>query len=453
MNRYAFIGNDTGKKLYKKFRNLPIVDYHCHLSPKEIYEDLPFNNIGEIWLAADHYKWRLMRTAGIEEDLITGDKTSYKDKFTNYSKALEFAAGHPLYHWSHLELMMYFGIDTPLNSETADQIWEKANSYIKETKMSPRKLIEQSNVQIICTTDDIADELTWHEKIAQDSSFKTKVLPTFRTDNLLLIRRDGYKEYVDNLGRVSGIKITDFSSLKLAVEKRLEYFCEHGCRISDLGIPMFPDRIADDNECDKIFKSALVGKDVSDDQYSGFVGNMYLFLNGLYKERNIISQWHLAVVRNSNSVLAQRNGADCGVDCVGNPINGNHLIMMLDAINKTSGLPDTIIYSLNESNISQIACIAAAFPNVHSGAAWWFCDHKRGICDQIKVISENASLGSFYGMLTDSRSFLSYARHDYFRQILCGIVGEWIESGEYDLQSAERLIEKICYENIKDAIS
>lgn len=453
MNRYAFIGNNTGKKLYEKIQNLPIVDYHCHLSPKEIYENAPFENIGEIWLAADHYKWRLMRTAGIDEDLITGDKTSYKDKFLNYSKALEFAAGHPLYHWSHLELMMYFGIDTPLNSETADLIWEEANSYIKETKMSPRKLIEQSNVEIICTTDDIADNLMWHEKISEDSSFKTKVLPTFRTDNLLLIRRDGYKEYIDNLSKVSGIEITDFSTLKFAVEKRLQYFCEHGCRVSDLGIPLFPDRIADDKECDNIFKAALEGEEISDSQYSGFVGNMYLFLNGLYKERNIISQWHLAVTRNSNTVLFDRLGADCGVDCVGNPINGNALIMMLDAINKASGLPDTIIYSLNESNIAQLACIAAAFPNVRMGSAWWFCDHKRGIEDQIKVISENASLGSFYGMLTDSRSFLSYARHDYFRQILCGMVGEWIESGEYDLQSAERLIEKICYKNIKDAIS
>lgn len=452
MQKYAFLRNETAKKLYENAKNLPIIDYHCHLSPKEIYEDKPFNNIGEIWLSGDHYKWRLMRTAGIDEDYITGDKTSYKEKFIQYAKAVEFAAGHPLYHWSHMELMMYFGIEKALNAESAEEIWDEANSYIQETQMSPRKLIEKSNVEVICTTDDIADSLLWHEKIAEDSSFKTKVLPSFRTDNVLLIRREGYDEYIKRLSESVGFEITDFTSLKKAIKSRLQYFCHHGCRVSDLGIPVFPNRIATDCQCDSIFKTALSGGEISDSDYNGFIGNMYLFLNGLYKENNIISQWHLAVVRNSNSVLAQKLGADCGVDCVGNTINGNDLIMMLDAINKTSGLPETIIYSLNESNIAQIACIAAAFPRVRSGAAWWFCDHKRGIEEQIKVISENASLGTFYGMLTDSRSFLSYARHDYFRQILCSVVGEWIQSGEYDMGSAQKLIEKICYKNIKEAI-
>ena len=453
MEKYAFLRNETARILYENAKALPIVDYHCHLSPKDIFEDKPFENIGEIWLSADHYKWRLMRTAGIDEEYITGSKKSYKEKFIKYAEAIEFSAGHPLYHWSHMELMLYFGIEKPLNSQNAESIWNEANAHIKKTNMSPRKLIGQSNVEVVCTTDDIADDILWHERIATDKSFKTKVLPSFRTDNLLLIRREGYKEYIDNLSNVSGIEITDFSTLKSAVKKRLEYFCEHGCRVSDLGIPLFPNRIADDRECDATLKAVLEGKSISDSDYNGFVGNMYLFLNGLYKEHNIISQWHLAVTRNSNTVLFELLGADCGVDCVGNPINGDDLIMMLDAINKASGLPDTIIYSLNESNIAQLACIAAAFPNVRMGAAWWFCDHKRGIEEQVRVISENASLSQFYGMLTDSRSFLSYARHDYFRQILCSMVGEWVESGEYDIESAQRLIAKICYENIKKAIS
>lgn len=215
-----------------------------------------------------------------------------------------------------------------------------------------------------------------------------------------------------------------------------------GCRCTDLGIPLFPNRIADDIECDNTFKNILLGKSITDSEYNGFIGNMYVFLNALYKEKNLISQWHLAVVRNSNSVLADKLGADCGVDCVGNTVSGNDLIMMLDAINKNSGLPKTVIYSLNESNIAQIASVAGAFPNVKCGAAWWFCDHKRGIEDEIKVIAENGSLGEFYGMLTDSRSFLSYARHDYFRRILCNLIGDWVEKGEFAEKSAGGLCQK-----------
>lgn len=451
MKEKCFLEGETALELYEKTKGLPIVDYHCHLSPKEIFEDKPFNNIGEIWLSGDHYKWRLMRTAGIDEEFITG-KASYKEKFLKYCSALEFAAGNPLYHWSHMELEAYFGITDDLNEANADRIWEKANNFIKETKMSPRKLIEQSSVEVICTTDDIIDNLSWHKKIAEDKSFKTRVLPTFRTDNLLLICREGYNEYIKQLSEISSIEIKDFEGMKSAVKARLEYFVSLGCCCSDLGIPLFPDRIADDEECNKTFKAVLSGEKISGEQYSGFVGNMYVFLNGLYRENNIISQWHLAVVRNCNSVLWSDLGNDCGVDCVGNPINGNDLIMLLDAINKKSGLPKTVIYSLNEANIAQIASIAGAFPNVKCGAAWWFCDHKRGIEDEIKVIAENGCLGEFYGMLTDSRSFLSYARHDYFRQILCNLIGQWCEKGEYSESSAQKLIEKIYYKNIKKDI-
>lgn len=441
----------TAEKLYVFAKGMPIVDYHCHLSPKEIFEDRQFSNIGEIWLSGDHYKWRLMRTSGIDEEYITGS-ASYKEKFIKYCEALEFAAGNPLYHWSHMELSMFFGIDSPITVGNAEDIWDKVNKYIAETKMSPRKLIEKSNVEIICTTDDITDDLLWHKKIAEDKTFKTKVLPSFRTDNLLLILRDGYTDYIKKLSEVSGIEISDFETLKIAVLKRLDFFCSMGCRCTDLGIPLFPNRIADDIESNRIFKAVLKGECITNSEYNGFVGNMYVFLNRLYKEKNLISQWHLAVVRNSNSVFADKLGADCGVDCVGNEIDGNSLIMLLDAINKNSGLPKTVIYSLNESNIAQIASIAGAFPNVKCGAAWWFCDHKRGIEDEIKVIAENGCLGEFYGMLTDSRSFLSYARHDYFRRILCNIIGDWLEKEEFARESAKKLISKICYENILNDI-
>lgn len=451
MRNDYLLKNATSRMLYNSAGKLPIVDYHCHLSPKEIYENKPFTNIGEIWLAADHYKWRLMRTAGIQEEYITG-AVDFKEKFIKYCSALNFSAGNPLYHWSHMELSQFFGIDMPITHENAEVIWERANDYIAKTEMSPRKLIEKSNVEVICTTDDIVDNLFWHKKIADDKDFKTKVLPSFRTDNLLLARRAEYPDYISKLSDVCGIEIVDLEALKKAVTKRLDYFCKMGCRCADIGIPYFPNRIASDTETDNIFKKLLAQEKISDSEYMGFIGNIYLFLNSLYRQKNMISQWHLSVVRNSNSILAETLGSDCGVDCVGDCINGNDLIMMLDAINKNSGLPRTVIYTLNESSIAQIASIVGAFPNVKCGAAWWFCDHKRGIENEIKVIAENGCLGEFYGMLTDSRSFLSYARHDYFRRILCNLLGEWVEESEYDEGSVKELTEKICYYNIKKAI-
>ena len=452
MTKTAFLQGRTAKKLYATVKDFPIVDYHCHLSPKEIYEDIPFSNIGEIWLSADHYKWRLMRTAGIDERYITGKDTSWKEKFLKYAEAIEFSAGHPLYHWSHMELMQYFHIHTPLSSKTAEQIWEAANRYIAETDMSARKLIAQSNVETICTADDITDDLCWHEKIAQDPTFPVSVLPSFRTDHLMPVNLEHYSDYIKKLASVSGVEIRDLPTLKTAVRQRLVYFVEHGCRCSDIGIPMFPDWIADEARADEIFRRILSGEAVSDEQIHGLLGNLYVYLNGLYKEFDLLSNWHLAVVRNPNATMYAQLGVDCGADCVGNVIDGNSLIRVLNTIQVKTGLPKVILYSLNNSNISQIASIAASFPNVCCGAAWWFCDHKRGIEEQLNVISENACLGGFYGMVTDSRSFLSYARHDYFRQILCSVLGQWVESGQYDEQTAIKLAAKISYENIKKAL-
>lgn len=449
-NSYLLSGNKS-REIYEKVKGLPIVDYHCHLSPKEIYEDLPFDNISDMWLSGDHYKWRLMRTAGIDERYITGD-ASPREKFRMYAKAIEFAAGNPLYHWSHMELSMFFGIDDALTEKSADSIYDSANEYIKQNDLSPRKLIEQSKVEVICTTDDIVDDLEFHKLIADDGSFATRVIPSYRTDNLLLVRRDGYKEYIDKLSAVSGVKVDGIASLKEAAAGRLQYFVSRGCRFTDVGTPFFPTHVSSDEDADKTFKAVLRGEKISDGDYFGFLGNMYLFLAALYKKYNLIMQWHLCVTRNSNSVLFERLGADCGVDCVGDNISGSALIAMLDAINKNSGLPTTVIYTLNSSSAEQIASIAGAFPNVHCGAAWWFCDHKRGIRQQLEVIAENSALGSFYGMLTDSRSFLSYARHDYFRRILCDMLGAFVENGEYDGGSVDELAARICYKNAKEAV-
>lgn len=262
---------------------------------------------------------------------------------------------------------------------------------------------------------------------------------------MLLVRRSDYTDYIKKLEDVSDVKIDGLESLKTAVEKRLDHFIANGCKFTDVGIPYFPNCISDDDEADQTFKAVLNKESVSDSKYFGFIGNMYLFLGKLYKKRNLIMQWHLAVYRNANSVLFDDLGADCGVDCVGDVISGTDIIKMLDALNKDDALPQTVIYTLNSANAAQIASIAGAFPGVRCGAAWWFCDHKRGIEEELNIISENSALGKFYGMLTDSRSFLSYARHDYFRRILCSVIGDWVEHAEFDVDSAEKTVKNISY--------
>jgi len=447
MQKDYLLQNKTAHTLYENVKNLPIIDYHCHLSPKEIYEDKTFDNIGKMWLECDHYKWRLMRSAGIDEHFITGD-ASWHEKFIKYAEAIEFSAGNPLYHWSHMELSMYFGIDDYLCKDSAEDIWTRANAYIKKNELSPRKLIKQSHVEVICTTDDIIDSLEWHQKLKQ--SFDVKVLPSYRTDNLLLMLRDGYLDWLDKLSSVSGVAITGLATLKAAAKQRLEFFVSNGCKFSDIGMPYFPNSVYDDDAADKVFSKVLSGQKISEDEHLGLVGNMYLFLGGLYKQYGLVMQLHLSVMRNVNTVLFSQCGADCGVDTVGDCVDGTALAKMLDAINKSTGLPKTIIYTLNPANASQIASVAHAFPSVSCGAAWWFCDHKRGIIEQLEVIAENSCLGKFYGMLTDSRSFLSYARHDYFRRILCTLIGEWVELLEYNPDSAQKLVQKICYYNVNE---
>ncbi len=447
MQKNYMLSTVAAEQLYDGIRDLPIVDYHCHLSPKEIYEDALFDNIGVMWLAGDHYKWRLMRTAGIEEYYITG-AASWREKFQKYAEALELAAGHPLYHWSHMELSMFFGIDESLTAANADRIYDAAGDYIREHALSPRKLILSSGVESLCTTDDIVDDLAYHAMLRADDSFAPKVLPSFRTDNLLLIARPGYGEYIARLSAVSGVEVADIHSLKAAVEKRLAFFVSMGCKCTDVGIPSFPDHVATEAEANAVFVDALAGKPVEQTAYLGFVGYMYQFLGRLYKQYDLLMQWHLAVYRNANSALFGSLGADCGVDCVGDVISGTAIIKMLDAINRDGGLPETVLYTLNPGNASQIASIAGAFPRVRCGAAWWFCDHKRGIREEMEIIGENAALGCFLGMLTDSRSFLSYARHDYFRRILADMLGDWVEKGEYPLENARVLAHRVAYGNI-----
>lgn len=441
--------SESGRKLYHSVKDLPIIDYHCHLSPKEIWEDQPFDNIGEMWLAHDHYKWRLMREYGIDERYITGD-AAWEEKFFAYAQAIATAAGNPLYHWTQLELERYFGIARPLNKQSSAEIYSEANRKIKEQRLSPRKLMLMSKVEAIATTDDIADTLEYHALLSNDPGFKPKVTPSFRTDALLNIHNSGYLLYIHRLSDAADVNITDLPSLKQAVVNRLDFFVNHGCRFTDMGVAVFPNHIADDTQAGTVFCKALSGEKISDGENHGFLGNMFLFLAREYRKRGLAMQWHLSSIRNRNSALYRLIGSDCGVDCMGDLIPAEDLLSMLDTINENGGLPKTILYTLNDMQSSLFSVIAGCFPNVVCGAPWWFCDHKNGIIEQINNIAQTAHLGTFLGMLTDSRSFLSYTRHDYFRRIFCNIVGKWIDDGEFaDDENALRLARAVCYENIK----
>ena len=452
MRKNYLLNGDLACQLYEHAKTLPIYDYHCHLNPKEIWEDRVFDNIGEIWLGGDHYKWRLMRGAGIEEERITGN-ASYKEKFLAYASALSGAVGNPLSLWSQVELETCFHVDLPINAENAEEIWERAGEYIRTTKMSPRKLIQQFGVEFIGTTDDPCDSLEYHRLLAEDASFPVKVTPSFRTDNLLCIMRAGYTDYIAKLSKVSGVTITSLSTLLEAVEGRIGFFKAHGCVFTDVGITDFPDRIADCEEADTTFRRVLAGETVDREAYMGFLGRMFVELGNLYRKYRLVMQLHLGAYRNPNSGLFATLGADCGCDCIGQTVNGADLIRVLDGIYRSGGLPETILYSLNPSMNDQLASIAGSFRGVKLGAAWWFNDHRFGIVQALNSLCSIGYLGAFYGMLTDSRSFLSYPRHDFFRRLLCSFVAELYERGEVpDASALPTLIENICYQNIKKRI-
>ena len=443
------LSNETAVRLYNACKDLPIIDYHCHLSPKEIYEDREFSDIGEMFLGGDHYKWRLMRCHGIDEKYITGD-ASWGEKFQKYAEALATAAGNPLYHWTHMELRMFFGIDTVLNGRTAASIRERANAVIREKHLSPRKLISGSNVEYLSTTDDPADTLEYHKLIAADKSFATVVTPAFRPDALLSLRKPGYGAYIRKLAGAADMEIADLAGLKAAVAKRLDYFCSLGCRFTDVGIEEFPKCIGTEEEAAAAFEAALKGEAVSDEAYHKFLGWSYVWLAGEYKSRGLTMQWHIAAKRNASTKLFKAIGPDCGGDCAGDCISIHDVCAILDRCEQEDRLPRTILYSLNGGAYPSLATAAGSYRGVICGAAWWFCDHKQGIIDQIETIAQLGDLSTFLGMLTDSRSFLSYARHDYFRRIFCSVLGGWIEDGEFaDDENALALVAGVFHDNLK----
>lgn len=446
MRNDLFLKSDVAKNLYDAVRDLPIVDYHCHLSPKEILEDREFPDIAQIWLNGDHYKWRLMRACGVPEALITGDAEP-REKFRAWAACLETAMGNPLYVWSHMELSMFFGIEDTLTAESADDIFDRANAYIKEHHLSPRKLMLQSHVELVATTDDPADSLEYHKEIAKEKNFPVRVVPSFRTDAALNICRANYRDYALHLGEVCGFSVETLDDLKAALSKRLDFFCENGCRVSDIGIEGFP---KEDKSCDaaETFKKALKGKIIPENEFRNFLFEMYVYLAHEYKAHNVTMQLHLNVKRNACTRLFETVGPDAGGDCVGDPIPEHEVAVLLDTMDRRDSLPHTILYTLEPSMYMALATTAGSFKGVVPGAAWWFCDHKRGMEEQLNIMAETGHLGQFTGMLTDSRSFLSYARHDYFRRVLCNRVAEELMDGTFlSEKAALKLLTDLCVEN------
>lgn len=447
--------NKTAQKLFFEYaKDMPIIDYHCHINPQEIYEDRKFKSITQIWLGGDHYKWRLMRSNGVPENEITGDADDYT-KFLHFAEMLPKAIGNPMYHWCHLELKRYFGFDGVLNGDTAKEVYELCNKKLQSEDMTVRNIIEKSNVKMIGTTDDPIDDLKWHKLIREDKAFKTLVCPTFRPDKAVNIDKPGFTDYIKELSAVCGFEINNLDDIKSALAKRLDYFCELGCRATDHGLDYIVYEPATGFAVNNILQKALGGQHISRLESDQYKTEIMLFLGEKIAEKGIVMQLHYGAQRNTNKKMFDSLGADTGFDCISVKDCGEALTGFLNALETKGKLPKTIIYSLNPNDNELIDTVLGCFQGteaagkIQHGSAWWFNDTKSGMEAQIKSLANLSLLGNFVGMLTDSRSFLSYTRHEYFRRILCNIIGEWVEDGEYpnDLETLKTIVKDISYNN------
>ena len=455
MDEDFLLSNETAKILYHQYAEvMPIIDYHCHISPQEIYEDRKFENITQVWLGGDHYKWRQMRSNGVDEKYITGD-ASDREKFQKWAETLEMAIGNPLYHWSHLELKRYFGYEGCLNGETAEEVWQLCNEKLSESNMTARNLIKQSNVTLLCTTDDPVDSLEWHKKIAEDDSFDVQVLPAWRPDKAMYLEKPDYLAYLAKLSDISGVKIDSFLTLVEALKKRIQFFASMGCTVSDHGMAYVMYDEATEQEVEQIFAKRLLGEIPDSKEEAKFKTAFLIAMGKEYHKQNWVMQLHYGVKRDNSKRVFRALGPDAGIDCISNYTPSSELADFLNALDETDELPKTIIYSLNPIDNAAIGTVIGCFQNssavgkIQQGSAWWFNDHKTGMQDQMKSLASLGILGNFIGMLTDSRSFLSYTRHEYFRRIMCDLIGSWVENGEYpaDYKVLEKIVKGISYNN------
>ena len=468
MDKNFILETETAQHLYHDYAAaLPLVDYHCHLNPKEIYEDRRFENLAQVWLGGqqadgsyfgDHYKWRVMRSNGTPEDYITGSQPDY-DRFLKFVEALEMAIGNPMYHWCHLELRKFFGIEETLTVENAPIIWEKANKLLQEDPdMTARGLIRKSNVAFIGTTDDPIDSLEWHDKIAADPTITTIVAPSYRPDKAINIHKAGWHEYIQQLAKSVGKdSLPTAQSVLDALVERLEFFAARGCKASDHGLDYIPYREASMDEVEAIYQKALSGATLSVDETEKFQTAVLVCLGKAYHRLDIAMQLHYSCIRNNSSRVFRKMGVDTGVDAISQNTCGGDIAKLLDALDVDGTCPKTILYSLNPGDNAQLGTFLGAFQGpevpgkIQHGSGWWFNDTKTGMIEQMTSLANLGLLGNFIGMLTDSRSFLSYTRHEYFRRIMCNLIGTWVENGEYpaDMAALGEMVQAISSNNAK----
>ena len=436
---------------------MPIIDYHCHIDPREIYEDRSYDNIASLWLGGDHYKWRLMRQMGYPERLITGDAEP-REKFRAWCETLSQAIGSPLYHWSHLELRRYFGCELPINAKNADAIYERCGEVLAGGSLSARKIIKSSGVKVIGTTDDPCDSLEYHRLLREDRSFDfCRVIPTFRPDQLLLIGSGSFPEYIGRLGKSEGREIRGLEDLKSVLARRMELFNAMGCRSSDQSAGIFPCTRIGEKRADEVLVKALAGREITEEERLGFMTEIMLFLGGEYARLGWVMQLHFGVVRNTNSRMFSLVGKDAGFDRIDSSAPVETLAAFLDELDRRGCLPKTVVYSLDPTMNTALAVLVRCFAGegtkglVQHGAAWWFNDNQSGIREHLRVLGEQGVLGTFIGMLTDSRCLLSYTRHEYFRRILCSFIGRLAADGEVyrDEEQLGEIVKNISYENAK----
>ena len=466
MDKDFLLETETAKHLFHDYaEHMPLVDYHCHINPKEIYEDRRFDNLVEVWLGGkqpeggyfgDHYKWRVMRSNGVSEDYITGDRPDY-ERFLKFVEALEMAIGNPMYHWCNLELRQFFGYDKPLTVENAEEAWNFCNEKLRtDPDLTVRGIIKKANVAFIGTTDDPVDTLEWHGRIAADKTIDVKVCPSFRPDKAINIQKEGFAEYIGKLAKSVGKESLDSAEEVMdALVQRLEFFKTMGCRASDHGLDYVPFRPASAKKVNEIFQKAMAGESLSKKEAEKYQTAVLLCLGKAYHRLGIAMQIHYSCYRNANERMFRKLGPDTGFDMIAQNTCGQDIARFLSALDESGELPKTILYSLNPADNAQLGTILGSFQSdevpgkIQHGSAWWFNDTKSGMEEQMKSLANLSLLGNFVGMLTDSRSFLSYARHDYFRRILCNLVGNWVENGEYpnDEKALKRIVEGVCFRN------
>lgn len=455
MDDQFLLTNKIAVTLYEEYaKDMPIIDYHCHLSPKEIYENKQFATITEAWLYGDHYKWRLMRANGVPESHITGDASDY-DKFMAWAKTVPMTIGNPLYNWTHLELQRFFGIHDILNEQSAPAIWEKVNEQLTSGKMNARDLIRDSNVKVVCTTDDPVDSLEYHQKLLDEGNFNVKVVPGFRPDKGLELTRDTFAEWVGTLGEAAKMNIHSYDDFLRALEARIDFFHQTGGRVSDHALDRVLYAETTKEEASGIFAKALNGEKVSIEEEAKYKTYTLTFLGEEYAKRGWVMQYHMHAHRNNNARMFDILGPDTGYDSMNDEPLAMPLVGLLSTLDRSGQLPKTVLYSLNPKDNYTIASVTGSFQGggipgkIQFGTAWWFNDQKDGMLDQMKALANLGLFSQFIGMLTDSRSFLSYTRHEYFRRLVCDLVGSWAEQGEVpnDLALLGGIVKGICYEN------